>query len=194
MNYLGHIFLSGTNEQLLVGNFIGDYVKGKQYENYPPEIRKGIILHRFIDEFTDSNSHWMKIRELLRPLYGRYSGVVADVLADHFLAANWSHFSSEQLSWYSKWVYAIFLRNFDVMPKRVQNFLPFLIQHRRLQSYAQLSGLKMTLRIMAHYTSLPEASDLAMKLIRGNYAEFQQHSILFLDEAVQFAIEKRISI
>ena len=104
MNYLGHIFLSGKNEQLLVGNFIGDYVKGKQYLHYPEEIRKGILLHRAIDDFTDRNAHWMNVRELFRPIYKRYAGVVADVVIDHFLAKNWSHFSDEQLDWYSKWV------------------------------------------------------------------------------------------
>lgn len=194
MNYLGHIYLSGRNEQLLVGNFIGDYVKGKQYENYPEEIRKGILLHRAIDEFTDQNQHWMEIRELFRPIYNRYAGVVADVVIDHFLAANWSRFSDMQLSWFSKWVYAVFLRYFDEMPKRVQGFLPYIIQHRRLQSYAELSGLEMSLRIMAHRTSLPDGTDAAMKLLKENYEIFTRHSLSFLDEVIEFVNKKTIQI
>lgn len=182
MNYLGHIYLSGKNEKLLVGNFIGDYVKGQQYNHYPDEIKQGILLHRAIDKYTDQNVHWMEIRELFRPIYARYAGVVADVVIDHFLARNWSSFSDEQLSWYAKWVYAVFLRYFDEMPKRVQGFLPYLIQHRRLQSYAKLSGLDMSLRIMALRTSLPDATDEAIQFLKEHYALFNDHSMLFLNE------------
>jgi len=187
MNYLGHLFLSGKNEQLLVGNFIGDYVKGNQYNNFPPEIRKGILFHREIDDFTDHNEHWIKLRDLLKPLYKRYAGVVADIVIDHFLAKNWSHFSEEKLDWYSKWVYAVFLQNFNILPKRVQGFLPFLIQHRRLQSYAELSGLEMSLHIMSHRTSLPDETLNAMDHLRENYEEFSIHALLFLEEVVEFA-------
>ena len=191
MNYLGHIFLSGTNEQLLVGNFIGDYVKGKQYLNYPEEIQKGILLHRAIDEFTDRNLHWMAIRELLRPIYKRYAGVVADIVVDHFLAANWNRFSDEQLNWYAKWVYAVFLRNFDQMPLRVQGFLPYLIQHRRLQSYAKISGLEMSLRIMSLRTSLPDCTEESIDLLKEKYEAFKEYSLLFLADAIAFVADSR---
>lgn len=186
MNYLGHIYLSGKNEQLLVGNFIGDYVKGKQSENYPDEIRKGILLHRAIDHFTDRNMHWMAIRDLFKPLYSRYAGVVADVVVDHFLAVNWTHFSDVQLAWHAKWVYAVFLRYFDILPGRVQDFLPYLIQHRRLQSYAKLEGLEISLRIMAHRTSLPDRTNELMLLLQSQYIEIAAHSLLFLGEVTQY--------
>lgn len=190
LNYLGHIFLSGKNEPLMVGNFIGDYVKGKQYQNYPVEIQKGILLHRAIDEYTDRNEHWMAIRELLKPIYKRYAGVVADISTDHFLAANWNQFSDEQLSWYAKWVYAVFLRNFDVMPKQVQGFLPYLIQHRRLQSYAKLKGFEMSLRIMTNRTSLPDGTNAVMQLLNDEYEVFNQHALHFLNDVFYFVKEK----
>ena len=186
MNYLGHLYLSGKNESLLIGNFIGDYVKGKQYLNYPEELQKGILLHRSIDEFTDANQHWLAIRALLKPIYKRYAGVVTDIFIDHFLAANWNQFSNEQLSWYAKWVYAVFLQNFDQMPARVQGFLPYLIQHRRLQSYAKISGLKTSLQIMSYRTSLPDGTERAIELLKDNYDEFKKHSLLFLQEVTRF--------
>ena len=88
MNYLGHIYLSGYNDELLVGNFIGDYVKGKAYLNYPKVIKEGILLHRKIDDFTDSNEHWRHVKKSLQPIYRKYAGVVADIIIDHFLAKN----------------------------------------------------------------------------------------------------------
>jgi acyl carrier protein phosphodiesterase len=134
MNYLGHIYLSGENEQLMTGNFIGDYVKGKGYLNYPAEIQRGILFHREIDHYTDQHPNWKIIRETIRPIYGRYAGVVADLFADHILAKNWAEFSEINLNWKSKWAYAVLLKHYNHLPPVVQSFLPYLIQHRRLQS------------------------------------------------------------
>ncbi|MDD3273470.1 MAG: DUF479 domain-containing protein, partial [Bacteroidales bacterium] len=64
MNYLAHIYLSGSNRQLQVGNFIGDFVKGRKHENYPKGIQKGILLHREIDRFTDCHPLFIETVEL----------------------------------------------------------------------------------------------------------------------------------
>ena len=52
MNFLGHLILSGTNPDVIFGNFIADSVKGKSYLLLPDSIQKGIVLHRVIDNFT----------------------------------------------------------------------------------------------------------------------------------------------
>lgn len=186
MNYLGHIYLSGEDELLMIGNFIGDYVKGKQYQNYPVKVKEGILLHRAIDHFTDNNLHWIKIRDLLKPVYRRYAGVVADIFIDHFLAKNWNRYSTVQLDWHSKWAYAAFLRHYTILPKRVQGFVPFLIQHRRLQSYATFEGLDTSLQIMSLRTSLPDCTEKAMELLHLNYNAFTKHAIDFLDDVSTF--------
>lgn len=180
MNYLGHIYLSGFNEPLLVGNFIGDYVKGKRFMAYPDAIRRGILYHRAIDHYTDQNRHWQSVRELLRPLYGRYAGVVADVFTDHFLAANWQQFSEVPLSWQAKWAYAALLKHYDQLPHRVQGFLPYLIQHRRLQSYATFEGIEVSLAIMSKYTSLPDNTSRAMLLLHDDYQPLKKHATSFV--------------
>lgn len=184
MNYLGHLYLSGNNDQLLIGNFIGDYVKGNQYDCYSSEIKKGILFHRAIDEFTDRNEHWIKVKESLQPVYKRYAGVVADIFVDHFLAKNWDNYSDIQLHWYAKWVYAVFLQHFNELPKRVQEFVPYIIQHRRLQSYAKIKGIDVSLRIMSIRTSLPDKSDDAIRLLKENYSDFELNSKLFLKDII----------
>ena len=55
MNYLAHIYLSGDNDLVTVGNFIADGIKGKSYKKYPKEIQTGVLLHRNIDTFTDAH-------------------------------------------------------------------------------------------------------------------------------------------
>ncbi len=194
MNYLGHILLSGNNEQLMTGNFIGDYVKGKKYHDYPEEIQRGIILHRKIDYFTDHcSNNWKNIRERLKPIYGRYAGVVADLFADHILAQNWQSFSHTRLDHYSKWVYAALLHNYNYLPERVKLFLPYLIQHRRLQSYKYNNGIEMSLRIMSFRTSLPDKTSDAIKLLENEFEYFEKNGMLFLNEIVNhFNIDENV--
>ncbi|MBN1924410.1 MAG: DUF479 domain-containing protein [Prolixibacteraceae bacterium] len=187
MNYLGHIYLSGDNDLLIVGNFIGDYVKGNKYLNFPEEIQQGILFHREIDNFTDTNPNWISIREMIKPLYNRYSGVVADLFVDHFLAANWDHYSSTSLPWFAKKIHAIFLQNYKYLPEKVQGFLAWLIQHKRFESYACINGIRESLFIMSLRSSLPDNSQKATELLHCHYDEFQSHAKNFMADAIQFA-------
>ena len=40
MNYLAHIFLSGNDRCIQIGNFIGDGVKGDGYKQYPRKFQE----------------------------------------------------------------------------------------------------------------------------------------------------------
>ena len=93
MNFLAHLYLSGDNEDLIIGNFIADMVKGRQIENFQEEVVKGIELHRKIDYFTDNHAIVDQSKRRLRNKYRLYSGVIVDMFYDHYLAANWSEYS-----------------------------------------------------------------------------------------------------
>ncbi len=169
----------------MIGNFIGDHVKGKRFLGYPTEIQKGILLHRKIDLFTDTNLSWQHIRERLRPVYKRYSGVVADLFVDHFLALHWYDFRGIKLNNDARWAYAVMLKNFNYLPQSVQQFLPYLIQHRRLQSYATIEGIQTSIEIMSRRTSLPDHTKKGIELLRADYSLFEKDALTFLDEATQ---------
>lgn len=190
MNYLGHIFLSGKDEELLIGNFIGDYIKGNQFLKYPPKIREGIILHRTIDFYTDHNKKWQQIREILRPVYSRYSGVVSDVLCDHILAKHWNSFSKLRLDRYTKWVHAVLLMNYQYLPDDVKGFLPFLIQHKRLQSYSSIYKTIDALKIMAKNTSLPDNTQKLNGLLISEYNKIEHYALSFIHEISNFVNPK----
>lgn len=186
MNFLAHIYLSGKNEKLMVGNFIGDYVKGKKYETYHKTIKDGILLHRQIDFFTDSHSNFREAKKLLVPVYGLYSGIIIDLFYDHLLAKNWNTYSNVTLRQFSKWTHAVLLSNFFHLPKRVQGFLPFLIQNRRLESYATTVGIQKSLEIMSRYTSLPEHSKKAMEIMDYNQQFFEDNFAGFIKDIIGF--------
>lgn len=189
MNYLAHIYLSGENEGIIVGNFIADYIKGKSYLKLPDTIQTGILLHRQIDTFTDKHPKSAEAKQLLRPEFGLYSGIIVDFLYDHFLAANWSKYSDESLRSFSKRTHAILLSNFGLLPRRVQGFLPFLIQNRRLESYATVNGIIDSIRIMSKYSSLPDKHDFAKKILISNYDFLTENFHLFMSEIIDFVSE-----
>lgn len=95
MNYLAHAYLSFSNKEILLGNMISDFVKGKQQYNYPFVIHKGIVLHRFIDSFTDAHAATKEAKEVFRKDYRLYSGAFVDVVYDHFLATDKNEFATE---------------------------------------------------------------------------------------------------
>ena len=190
MNYLAHLFLSGDDEQTMVGNFIGDYVKGKDLNRFPDNIRNGITMHRQIDVFTDTHPKFREAKTYFRPEFGLYSGIVIDFLYDHFLAKNWNTYSDYTLRTFAKRSHAALLKNFRFLPIRVQGFLPFLIQNRRLESYSSVSGIMEALNIMSKYTSLPAKADFVLHTIEANYLFFDDNFKLFMFDIIQHINEK----
>lgn len=186
MNYLAHLYLSGKDEKVIVGNFIGDYVKGRKYSDYPEEIAKGILLHRQIDSFTDEHLQTKNAKVFFRNEFGLYSGIVVDFIFDHFLAKNWYDYSDISLRTFSKQMHAILLSNFRYLPGRVQGFLPFLIQNKRLESYASVDGIIQSLKIMSNYTSVPSKSAEARIILEANYGQLEEIFGLFMAEVIEF--------
>ena len=102
MNHLAHLYLSQTNVDLMVGNFIADRVKGKDLLNYSESVQKGIEMHRAIDTFTDEHAVVMKSKKRLFPVYHKYAAVIVDMFYDHILAKNWEEYSPISLKLYAK--------------------------------------------------------------------------------------------
>ncbi len=186
MNFLAHIYLSGTNEKLMVGNFIGDYVKGNKYENYAAPIKDGILLHRQIDYFTDTHAKFREGKKLLVDDFGLYSGIIMDLFYDYFLAKNWNNYSELTLREFAKRSHAVLLSNFLHLPSRVQAFLPFLIQNKRLESYARKNGIQKSLETMSRYTSLPDKAETAINILKQNFDYFENNFTSFMADIIDF--------
>src|SRR6056300_851441 len=97
MNFLAHVFLSGADFDLAVGNLIADKIKGNNINHYPAAVQKGIVLHRAIDTFTDTHPNFKNCVSTLFPTYRHYSRVIVDMYFDHFLALHWDRFHAVPL-------------------------------------------------------------------------------------------------
>ena len=187
MNFLAHLALSGNNPEVMVGNFIGDFVKGKTHERYAPLIQKGILLHRTIDSFTDRHLATKHCSLLVKDGYGRYSGVIVDIFFDHFLAANWSTLHPKiSLKEFVSMVHRIMIRHYFQLPGEVKGFLPFLINSRRLENYQHLWGIERALEIMTRHTSLPLQVPYAMAQLENHYAEFQENFFRLYNDLLDY--------
>jgi acyl carrier protein phosphodiesterase len=186
MNFLAHIYLSGNIDEIKIGNFIGDYVKGNKFHIYPENIKNGILLHRFIDSFTDKNTYTFDSKSLFAPKYRKYAGVVIDIIYDHFLASNWSKYSYISLKDYINNFHNLLIENNEMLPKEVQDFVPKLIKNERLYSYKDIEGIRSVLSTMAIYTSLPDHSDFAIEILKDNYEFLKQNFFLFFSDIIYY--------
>ncbi len=186
MNYLAHIYLSGDSDEIKIGNFIGDYVKGNKYIHFPDQIAYGIQMHRRIDSFTDQHADVKEFIKFIKPGYGRYAGIVGDIFLDHFLASNWNEYSAISLRQFTKHAHGVFIGNFGILPFRVKQFLPFLIQHKRLESYAIRENLFQVLEIMSRRTSLPSNSQWALEMLNQEYNQFEALFRSFFSEIIEY--------
>jgi acyl carrier protein phosphodiesterase len=194
MNFLAHIYLSGDNDLLKIGNFMADSIRGHHYLDYPEEIKKGILLHRYIDTFTDAHPIYRKSKHRLHEKYGHYSGVIMDIVYDHFLAKNWSQYSNEKLEDYSESFYNLLKENYDVLTEKIKGMLPFMIARNWLVSYASMAGLEMILFQMDHRTKNRVNMHEAIVEIQQFYTEFEEEFTLFFDELRQHCREKLIEL
>ncbi len=169
MNFLAHSHLSGDNDELLFGNFIADAVKGKSHNGYAGDIRKGILLHRRIDTFTDTHPVFRESLQRIRSHFGKFSGIVVDIYYDHFLAQGWSHYSDQPLPVYAEHVYSILQSRYELLPPRTKRLLPYLTSQNWLVGYANLNGLNAVFHGMDRRTGLRSGMSNAVPVLVENY-------------------------
>src|SRR5690606_6026274 len=189
MNYLAHIYLSGEDEELKIGNFIADSVKGRQFIHFPLRIQKGIILHRAIDTYTDKHPSVSKSSGRLFDTYSHYSRVIVDIYYDHFLAANWADYSSIPLDEYVDDFYALLDQNKSILPMRVKQFMPYMLKDNWLLSYATIEGIGKILWQMNHRTGRKSNMDLAVKELREYYDLFEDEFRSFFRDLENYTRE-----
>ena len=158
---------------------MADAIKGNKYDSYPVGIQIGIKLHRFIDSYTDSHEIYRKSKHRLHENFGHYSGVIMDIVYDHFLAKNWSLFSNITLEKYADDFYYLLQSNYDILAPKTQNQLPYMIKTNWLVCYQSLEGLELILFQMDYRTKNRVNMPAAMVDIQAFYTEIEQEFLVF---------------
>lgn len=161
--------MSFDQPEILVGNMISDFVKGKKKFDYPSGIQKGIQLHRFIDTYTDAHPATARAKEVFRPHYRLYSGAIIDVLYDHFLAIDTSVFGIQSLSAFTEKTYNLLEQYRQWFPASFAAMFPYMKTQNWLLGYSTREGIRKSLGGLVRRAAYLTESDTAFYLFETNY-------------------------
>lgn len=197
MNHLAHFLLSANDDELRLGNLLGDVVKGRVEHYVHPGVtdrmRAGIRLHRTIDSFSDSHAVVRRSKQRIAGRYGRLSGVIVDVYYDHVLAREWAAHGEGSLTWFAGDVYRTLRTNLSRLPGRVHPLVQAMTRGDWLAGYADIDNVAWALRGMARRARVAAgigtaAEELARDYdeVSADFAEFfpelRAHCARFLDD------------
>ena len=194
MNFLAHIYLSGNNDLVTIGNFIADGIRGKKYVTYPKEVQIGILLHREIDTYTDAHPIVRQSTKRLHKNYSHYSSVIVDILYDHFLAKNWLQYSTIPLAIYVDRFYRLLEQHYELLPEKTQHMMPYMISGNWLLNYAHIEGIQNVLDGMNRRTNYISGMDKATRELKMYYQEFEQEFTQFFNALKQHTQKKYLEI
>jgi acyl carrier protein phosphodiesterase len=186
MNYLAHAYLSFNKPEILTGNLIADFVKGKKQFDFSPGIQAGIVLHRAIDQFTDHHKATHKARDLLKPACGPYSGVFMDVVYDHFLARDDRFFEQVSLKNFSQKTYQAVGYFKPVFPERFERVFYYMQRQDWLAGYYYKENIFNAFRGIYTRAKFLRESDDAFSAFEQNYTELQDYYASFIPDIVTF--------
>jgi acyl carrier protein phosphodiesterase len=194
MNFLAHVYLSGENDHIKIGNFMADGIHGKNFDEFPPDVQKGIRLHREIDSFTDFHPIFRQSKHRLHERYGHYSGVIMDIFYDHFLAKNFSKYSDVPLEDFVSDFYTVLDKNFEILTPKFKMILPILKTENWFLRYASIEGLTHILYMMDRRTKLRSKMQFSIEELQLFYTEFENEFTLFFAEMEEFVSGKRYNL
>lgn len=189
MNYLAHAYLSFGDPEVLTGNMISDFVKGKKKYDYPARILAGINLHRSIDEFTDGHPVNREAAKIFKPAYGLYSSAFIDVVYDHFVALEIVS-SIQDFEAYTLNIYDNISRFSHLLPFAFNNIFPYMKQHNWLYNYQFSWGIEKSMQGLVHRAAYLSESRTAFILFTNRYKDFREAFNDFFPSLKKFAMEK----
>ena len=190
MNYLAHAWLSFNQQEVLVGNMISDYVKGKKRYDFDVTIQKGIMLHRSIDAFTDEHETTKAAKQFFKPLVGLYAGAFIDVAYDHFLACDINEFTDESLLNFSLHTYAVLEKYKAVFPEKFARMFPYMQADNWLYNYRNLSGAEKSFAGLTRRAKYLEHNPKVFECFLENYEAIKHYYTLFFPSLKSFAYQE----
>ncbi|EAR01453.1 ACP phosphodiesterase [Maribacter sp. HTCC2170] len=194
MNFLAHIYLSFGDDEITIGNFIADSIRGNKIDHFPSRIQKGVLLHREIDTYTDSHSIPKISSKRLHKNYSHYSRVIVDIFYDHFLAKNWKSYSEIPLDVFVENFYDLLEDNYSVLPTGVQRMMPYMISDNWIYNYSKMEGIGRVLNGMNRRTKNRSKMNFAILDLEEHYNDFEKEFTLFFEELITFSKQKFISL
>ena len=191
MNFLAHAYLSFNQPELLLGNMISDFVKGKKQYDYPEKVHHGILLHRSIDAFTDQHESTQRIKQLFKPFYGLYAAAFADVVYDYFLANDSQEFSQEQhLSDFAEETYTQLANQSVFFPENFSAAFHYMRQQNWLLNYRHTWGIEKSFGGVVRRAKYLSDASPAFSVFEKNIEQLQRCYDEFFPAVKEHALGK----
>ena len=169
MNFLAHLVLSPKQTDFISGNIAADFLKGSDRKFVSKGVQSGILMHRFVDQFTDTHALVKKSKDRVKKHVRLFSGVLVDVFYDHFLAKDFEHVASISLEEFSEYIYETLEKNISELPPKLQQFVPVMIRENILLSYRKLAGVQTALTRINMRVTKKFSVGLAMAILNDLY-------------------------
>lgn len=190
VNYLAHAYLSFDLPDIVIGNLISDFVKGKRKLDYPPAIRAGIDLHRAIDTFTDGHPATNNAKYWFRADYGLYSGPLVDIVFDHFLANDPLIFpTAADLKGFAGRTYDQLASHARLFPERFARLFPYMRDQDWFSGYRTKQGIYASFGGLARRASYMPDPGQACRLFEDHYEALEECYRVFFPELKDFALK-----
>lgn len=170
-----------------MGNFIGDFVKGSDFQAYSDTMTMGIKLHREIDRYTDTHEIVHHSKSLLRKKYRHYAPVIVDIFYDHFLASSWSKRHNLPLRDFTHQFYRLAEKYLDIIPKTSARVLQYMKADNWLYHYASMEGIDRALIGMSRRTTFQSKMEEAVHDLEHHYDRFKDHFDAFFPDLIRFS-------
>ena len=166
---------------------MGDFVKGKAFDSFHPEIVRGIKLHRLIDKFTDNHSVVMQSKNRISSKRKRFAGVLIDIFYDHFLAKNWTRFSNTDFcnhihDWYQKLNSVI---DYEI-PENMKKVAKKMHKEDWLSSYKTVDGIDNVLNRISLRVRFKNNLNGSVEELLANYHNLEKDFYEFFPQLRQY--------
>lgn len=189
MNYLAHAYLSFGHEDILTGNMISDFIKGKKKFDYSNTIQQGIVLHRAIDHFTDTHPVTTQSKQLFKPAVGTYAGAFMDIVYDHFLAADKHIFNDEQaLLTFTANTYQLLRKNHMDFPEKFAKMFPYMQEQNWLYNYRFEWGIEKSFGGLVRRAAYLDDASGAFAIFLDQYDRFREYYEQFFPDLKAFVL------
>jgi acyl carrier protein phosphodiesterase len=192
LNFLAHILLSGDDDDIKIGNFLGDFVKGRLNKltdsQYAEGVINGMALHREIDHFTDTHPIVKQSIDRLQPKYHKFSGIVVDMFYDHILTKNFHQYSSISLEEYAQNFYGLLDRRKSEIPEPMDRMVKSMVSRNWFVCYKSYEGIEWALTGISKRLSFESGIENATEELRKDYDLYEIEFLEFFPQIVEHCV------
>lgn len=174
----------------MIGNFIADSIQGNRFDGLTDDIIKGIKLHRKIDTFTDSHPIYLTSKHRFSKDFGKYSGVLMDMIYDHYLAKNFDNYSAIKLQDFCNHAYVLLQNNINVLPESAKRFHGYMIENNILFNYSTLEGMETVLTHLNHRIRHRYQLQNSIAIIKEQDVEIEEEFFIFFDDLHTYCLKQ----